>query len=943
MSLIAWYPLNSNLSDYSGNNNDLIAYSNFIYDEAGKLGGCYKASQTSSYASSKNNLYLNEDMSMCIWFKVDAYSNPTAIITNHDHSSTSNFGINLSGNKIGISIGYTDGTREWDGRNSSTIIELNKWYHVVLTYKKSTKNLKLYVNGILERNETLSKEVKVLSKPLQINKWSVTYPDYYTTTGRYNDIRIYDHELSVKEIKEIYKTKILHYKFDDPNEEPTVNKYANVTPGFGGLSSTFGTSSMTKIKDGHYKVTINRNLEATGNAWPNVQLPAYSFTANKDYSISIKVKLITKKGNASATVRHSMVGNDYWTSDRKYAGITGLKAGIWHTINLTTNIKASYTNSSGQVVSASPRIEIYCDIHKPGDYLEFEFKDYQVEEKNHNTPFVNGTRKGIVRDCSGLQNNGVVELSSSPNWLNDSISGINCISKINGSDKFIKINGNPKPTDEASISFWLKINDNSNPSWTSLFGGGRDGSATAKNGISIHISTTNGIFTKFYGTSTKVDMNSSSTLNTTQWNHVVITHKNNSHNIYINGVKTSNTTDIGALDWSGFSTLYLGRATDNHKSREISIDDFRIYATMLSDQDVLDLYQTKASISKNGKLYVNQIVEMNEQTNLIKPSDISIGNLSGVTMSITTADSFGRRIIKNTATTSGQFRFYFPLDILTPYVGKNLTFSFNYRFLKGNSFDLTDWCDGTITKIKSNGSIIAQGSRSTYDNTYRFMDATIGADTEVEIWNIRLEQEDISNYKTSIDKKGILTTREVNELDLSGMKVKEELGAKWVRLFYHNNKSGTVFFGSKNEFLKCNTEDKISHLWAMELFRGTDNKFEFLLQYQSGGTSYNRWKQSSNFTKESVAGYEAVSCSWTSNYWGGLEYNGSSSTWADGSVNHGNWFYAIGCRKNYSTGGIPSWNGVEPGWVELWVRCDDLGLFKMIKNGTCKSSEFIEV
>ena len=127
----------------------------------------------------------------------------------------------------------------------------------------------------------------------------------------------------------------------------------------------------------------------------------------------------------------------------------------------------------------------------------------------------------------------------------------------------------------------------------------------------------------------------------------------------------------------------------------------------------------------------------------------------------------------------------------------------------------------------------------------------------------------------------------------------------------------------------------------MEMFRGVDGKFEFLLQYQDGGTSYNRWKQSSNFTKDPINGYEAVQVSWTGNYWGGLEYNGSS-TWADGSVNHSNWYYAIGSKSAFS-GGIPSYNGSETGWVELWVRCDDMGIFKMIKNGTCRATEFIEV
>jgi hypothetical protein len=41
--------------------------------------------------------------------------------------------------------------------------------------------------------------------------------------GLLNDIRIYNHALSVYEVKELAKAKILHYNFNDPYEEPTIN------------------------------------------------------------------------------------------------------------------------------------------------------------------------------------------------------------------------------------------------------------------------------------------------------------------------------------------------------------------------------------------------------------------------------------------------------------------------------------------------------------------------------------------------------------------------------------------------------------------------------------------------------------------------------------------------------------------------------------------------
>ena len=229
-----------------------------------------------------------------------------------------------------------------------------------------------------------------------------------------------------------------------------------------------------------------------------------------------------------------------------------------------------------------------------------------------------------------------------------------------------------------------------------------------------------------------------------------------------------------------------------------------------------------------------------------------------------------------------------------------------------------------------------------YDNTYRFMDFNIGDNTEVEIWNIKLETKTLPKYKTSVTKKGILDTQEIIELDCSSMKIKNELGATWVRLFYHNNRNGTVLFSNnKQEFLKCRTQDKISDLWAMEMFRNKEGKFEFLLQYQSGGSSYNRWKQSSNFTRDTISGYEEVQISWKDNYWNGLAPS-TSSTWVDGSPNDGTWFYAIGSKSSY-VGGIPKWAGSETGWVEIWVRCEDPEILKMMKNGNVRSTEFIEI
>ena len=174
---------------------------------------------------------------------------------------------------------------------------------------------------------------------------------------------------------------------------------------------------------------------------------------------------------------------------------------------------------------------------------------------------------------------------------------------------------------------------------------------------------------------------------------------------------------------------------------------------------------------------------------------------------------------------------------------------------------------------------------------------------------------------------------DVSTLNLSDVETKRFANASWARIFSHNNKSGTVLFSNQAEALSCSTVDKYSILSRIEEFRDANDSFEFLLQYpKDSTTAYNRWKQTSNptTTKESVTGYQAVSISWTSNYWAGLALSNTTSTLIDGSINHSNWFYAIGAYAKYDTG-IPTGTGSTANVAELWARIDNLSK-KNVKN-----------
>jgi len=93
-------------------------------------------------------------------------------------------------------------------------------------------------------------------------------------------------------------------------------------------------------------------------------------------------------------------------------------------------------------------------------------------------------------------------------------------------------------------------------------------------------------------------------------------------------------------------------------------------------------------------------------------------------------------------------------------------------------------------------------------------------------------------------------------------------------------------------------------------FRGSDGKYQFKIIWPlQTAPNTQEWKQTSNpfdsaVNTGGVSGYSAVSIYFTSNSWGGLEMDTGGSAAADGSVNSGNWYYAIGSAAAWN-GGIP--------------------------------------
>lgn len=158
-------------------------------------------------------------------------------------------------------------------------------------------------------------------------------------------------------------------------------------------------------------------------------------------------------------------------------------------------------------------------------------------------------------------------------------------------------------------------------------------------------------------------------------------------------------------------------------------------------------------------------------------------------------------------------------------------------------------------------------------------------------------------------------------------------GSVWARIFNHDNKAGSVLWSS-SEALNTQQTNKYSRLNILgNSLKNSSGKFEFLLRYPTiSATEYNRWRQTNapqneyvnQSSSSKVAGYEAVSISWTGENWGGLEVSQGGYALADGYTGHDNWWYALASYQAFQNG-VPGPNTiVNFRQQELWVRIPNI-------------------
>ena len=563
MALQVWLPLTKNLSNQGLNNMtfSIDANSNIILDNNGKIGACYSRStkQTSGRIVSNSTINLSEDISMACWALVSDCVGDTAngLISNHSHANNTGVGITVkqistSDYRISCNTG-TGSNRTFNTYYGTTNIK-GAWHHLALTYAKSAKQLILYVDGNAEY--TLNNYVNSsIADYIIIFDWSTTYNSTsYRPAAKLNDVRIYDHCLSPKEVKEISKGLVLHYPLNDAYVDGTTNLVTSITKGGQTTVNGYEVTTSGISKDTYFTLNLSEKIIA-GNTYTISCRNNFDTGLYWDFPIGSQANQtltwrITPGYSSYTFVANS--GNSYWDKNTCFMD-----------------------DLSGTARNAGK---------------SFKMWDWQIEKKDHATPFVIGTRnETIVHDCSGYQNNGTA--SGNITLSVDSTRYI-------GSYKFIPnamiSTSGIVNFDKCTYSVWCK---DPNMSYKIVF---CDGTSKVAFGESSG-------FLCSCGSNSQNKFTKNNWKNS-DWNHVVVVRDGSTYKMYING-KTE--IQSGTADyWNhSASTITVGGREENAAMWNGNISDFRIYSTALSADDIKELYNTSAYVLDNGTLLTYNLEE----------------------------------------------------------------------------------------------------------------------------------------------------------------------------------------------------------------------------------------------------------------------------------------------------------------------------------------------
>lgn len=629
MSLQIWLPLRGDLTNNGLYNSvlNLHGTTSPVSNDNGKIGKCYTFSD--GYILGTQNFMNNDtpDWSYCAWIKISAYHNG-CLFTCRDAVTSA-----------GFAIFHYDSSTHWlfdDGDrwnfDSSIELPLNTWTHVAFVRKKGSYR-KFYVNGILAASTTSTNtptNVSTTHFTIGESQQSSTYADGNNFQGQINDVRIYNHALSAKEVKEISKGLVCHYPLDNngignPNLVPNQGKYysestayVRTSPSKDGNAWLSGSHFIVEPSTTYtFSVCSDGNLassHATGGNDPSLKLfTMWLYLCNSD---------TTKNPDAggydnpvcftSTNYNHQQNGNRHIWQYTTKSTETHMSVRVNNYSNGTDNLTIKYWQIK---IEKGSKATPWCPNSNDPEYTSFFSADIL-----------------LPKDISGYNNNAIMNVDTSivsdtPRYLTSTV--------FNGTSSYVAIGQGGKLKDTITINIWAYSADWSAELSKPII------SCTEQGGFCL---LNEGNYFKFYmgtGTSSNTYQIPMITISEVSagWHMFTCTYDGFTTKGYIDGVLKCNSSTYSTktpIYHNQNNGIFIGAEATNSTQYPAAdryfngkISDVRIYATALSDADIKELYNNAASIDDEGNMYGYDFTEENigkvsiERDGLVKTEVIS--------------------------------------------------------------------------------------------------------------------------------------------------------------------------------------------------------------------------------------------------------------------------------------------------------------------------------
>jgi parallel beta-helix repeat protein len=205
----SYWSFDNDLKDTSGNGNNAEAKGDARIVSS-HMGRALLLDGDKDYATVKDSSSLDIDgaFTLSAWIKFDTLtpSGQWLRILEKGSSPGEKYWMFYIKSSKQIGFGFINSVDDVQLRSLKTNWEANRWYHIVATYDPSLRsnNMKIYVDGSLDNQETKTGKPSTNSKPLVIGARSDAGWDFWE--GEIDELRIYKRSIGPTEVNNLYKS-----------------------------------------------------------------------------------------------------------------------------------------------------------------------------------------------------------------------------------------------------------------------------------------------------------------------------------------------------------------------------------------------------------------------------------------------------------------------------------------------------------------------------------------------------------------------------------------------------------------------------------------------------------------------------------------------------------------------------------------------------------------